>query len=655
MQRRLELSLGADSYTCGKFLNDLPFTVFNTCPVCVGGLVPVFVCMVSLALRLDYATRVTDASAMFINQMGLSYTVYYTAGCWLEDDDSGGLQISRSSFPGQTAPKHDASPPGMPPMTSDRCNPEHFEVAAGEFDAFTGSSLRVENVTNLHARRIDSLKVTPDWRFVIFIGAMANDIGNLYAVGAQQRGATQAVSLLDEKELDKLDEQCQKHSDMVYRAAKAAGASSARQQQHPSQAPVARVAGFKHLQVIIPGQLPFNEDVYVPPDVNASQTYRAAFAFECAEPSAMNSRGGPSGTPLRFSKLAIVDFQLMGALTGSKDFKARARSHLQLVDTTVVEPEGVRGDMRQLVHQLQSQACPRFVPSRMGAELMFVAEDPRPHLEERPTAAPAAWLPQTFMPSRWLALATVPQHGRPLEEKKHDGHVPTSTSSSVDATLLDVGEGGLPQAALLGCPEFVPSLYATTQSLTSRLSARLFKEKNHGARRGTEEHRFGDTFVILTDPSASASVLGVEAQEIAVSLAQEGRRGAVTRVHLLYNIDSLQPADGSKADALQLQLGGCQPIRAAGREGHNRLQWAVETMKSTLTATEAAEYVTWLACITADQRIAIVESANQENWINMSMPYPIWTGKSSQDIWCPRGREEACFEVWSNPNPYNFA
>jgi len=63
-------------------------------------------------------------------------------------------------------------------------------------------------------------------------------------------------------------------------------------------------------------------------------------------------------------------------------------------------------------------------------------------------------------------------------------------------------------------------------------------------------------------------------------------------------------------------------------------------------------FTTWLACLTADQRIAIVESPNTERWINMSMPYPMWTGLPTQDIWCPDDRQEAwCFEVWSNPNP----
>lgn len=365
----------------------------------------------------------------------------------------------------------------------------------------------------------------------------------------------------------------------------------------------------------------------------------------------MDSRGGASGTPLRFSKLAVVDFRLAGSLD-SLGINTKAHSHLQMVDTVVRSPDGAPQELKDIVHTLKSQSCPRFVPSSTGAELMFVAEDPRPKLDERPTVAPSSWLPPTFTPSRLVALAPIPAHGKELTEKNQHGKVPETTSSRVDATLLDVGEGALPQAAIVGCPEFVPSLYAKTESLASTLSEGLFIEKNHGASQGTGERKFGDTFVILTDPSSTASVLGVDSQELAVSLAQEGRRGAINRVHLLYNIGGIGPSSESRSTSKHFNLGGCQPIRAAGPVGHNRLERAIEAMKSTVTASDtASEYVTWLACLTVDQRIAIVESPNQENWINMSMPYPIRMGNAAQDIWCPRGREEACFEVWSNPSP----
>ena len=85
-----------------------------------------------------------------------------------------------------------------------------------------------------------------------------------------------------------------------------------------------------------------------------------------------------------------------------------------------------------------------------------------------------------------------------------------------------------------------------------------------------------------------------------------------------------------------------------------RLQWILETLMDTFSLRhDRREYSTWLACLTADQRIAIVESPERDHWINMSVPYPMWSGHPLQDVWCPEEREEACFEVWSNPNPHD--
>jgi len=216
-----------------------------------------------------------------------------------------------------------------------------------------------------------------------------------------------------------------------------------------------------------------------------------------------------------------------------------------------------------------------------------------------------------------------------------------------EANLLDIGEGALPFAPVSGCPEFVPSLYFSSKNLAETFRENLFDTPEERARAQLAEKKFRDTFVILSDPS-SASVLGVDAQVLAVSLPEGPGTGRVSRVHLLYNVDDA-PGGGASA---RLRLGGCQPIRAAGRKGHMRLQWVLETLMMTLQLhTEKSGYTAWLACLTADQRIAIVESPKREHWINMSMPYPMWTGKSTQAIWCPEEQEEACFEVWSNPNP----
>lgn len=373
----------------------------------------------------------------------------------------------------------------------------------------------------------------------------------------------------------------------------------------------------------------------------------------------MDSIGGPSGVPLRFSKLAVIDFDLLESnfekleqLSPGQSLNAVSRSHLQLVDTNILVPEGAGEDVRQVVASLKSQACPRFVPTRWGTELMFLGEDPRPRPDDTPTPA-SAWGSVSYMPSRWVALAPIPSHGQSLQRKRPEGQLPKPTLSSVSAALVDVGEQALPQVGVRGCPEFVPSLYPAAQSLAARLAEDiLHPSKKPRGRRSAGEERMNDTFVMITDPP-STSVLGVDAQALAVSLATDSRRGAVSRAHLLYNIDVVQPADGSGEQTTRLQLKGCQPIRSAGREGRSRLEWVAETMRSTLTRSPGDEYVAWLACLTADQRVAIVESPDESNWMNMSMPYPVWTGKPTQDVWCPRGREEACFEVWSNPNPNN--
>lgn len=76
---------------------------------------PVFVVCFSAICRLDYATKVTNIGAEIINEMGLSYTVYYTAGCW---------------------PPAVSYAVGQEPKTE--CNTEDFEIAAAEYDALTG-------------------------------------------------------------------------------------------------------------------------------------------------------------------------------------------------------------------------------------------------------------------------------------------------------------------------------------------------------------------------------------------------------------------------------------------------------------------------------------------------------------------------------------
>ena len=50
------------------FCRELPYTFWNTCPLCLCGLMPVFVVCFSALMRLDYATEVTDIGAELINE-----------------------------------------------------------------------------------------------------------------------------------------------------------------------------------------------------------------------------------------------------------------------------------------------------------------------------------------------------------------------------------------------------------------------------------------------------------------------------------------------------------------------------------------------------------------------------------------------------------
>jgi len=613
-------------------------------------------------------------------------------------------------------------------------------------------------VTRLRAHRVDAVKVSPDWRHIVFVARLANDIGNLYAVAADAEDAEQAVPLLGEQQLDALDSQCQLHSKEVLKAAGLAGGGG--QGRGADALTVARLNGYKHLQVIIPGMPALTpggdvDEASVPaPSEGTSPWYRAAFAFECVEPGDAPDLppAGPGLTPLRFSKLAMVDFQLLGLnLTHSMDptrSAAYARSELKIVDAVPVAPEGASSEVRKAVARYTSQACPRFVPSKRGNELLFVAEDLDP-AQRSSQPSPTAWLSPALQPARRLALASVPEEvgraprrrlpetrdknqnviiccaaftapclacaegqsvdeyclspgsaavpgcegaeapGKELqaccterrarclacyegksveqfcaESGKHMGVAGCEEDVQdisalqplefqairAEAALVDVGQGALPYAPVRGCPEFVPRPYFETESLAAAFTGNIFRTPGEEAAAELEEQRARDTFAVLTDPS-SASVLGVDAQVLAVALPEGPGTGAVSRVQLLYNVGA-SPGGPFGPAGQQLRLGGCQPIRAAGRTSHMRLQSVLETLMLTLQLRSMKSgLVTWLACLTADQRVAIVQSSERDHWINMSMPYPLHTGQATQGVWCPEERQEACFEVWSNPNP----
>eukprot|EP00405_Crypthecodinium_cohnii_P014535 CAMPEP_0206444934 /NCGR_PEP_ID=MMETSP0324_2-20121206/15197_1 /ASSEMBLY_ACC=CAM_ASM_000836 /TAXON_ID=2866 /ORGANISM="Crypthecodinium cohnii, Strain Seligo" /LENGTH=813 /DNA_ID=CAMNT_0053913031 /DNA_START=236 /DNA_END=2677 /DNA_ORIENTATION=+ len=788
-------------YSCDTLCDDLPYTFWNTCPLCFCGLLPVLVLVFSAAFRLDYATHVTDIGAEIINDFGLSYTVYYTAGCLPPEED--GRSDVVKGYLEELEWRQQAS-------RKPQCNTEHFEVASAEFDAVTGSLLKVHNVTNLHARKVDAVKVTPDWRFILFAAALANDVGNLYVVPAEQRETDQTVPILSESQLDAMDQECQDLSDSVLKVmlegstSFSSSPSSSESGQKGVAAPrVARLAGFKHLQVIIPGVPPIEsgEDLDAPLFQDASEglsslVYRAAFAFRCQEVLPVAKA---DVHPIKFSRLAVVDFRLEGLNEFSLErhrWLARAKSDLQLVESHTVNIANDAATSTLEPQKLKSQACPRFVPSAKGSRLLFVTEDPTPQVSRTLDLDDlddlGSWKNEQALPrKRWLALSEIfkssslleQQHlqnltlqrsaewrsrlsGGPLLNSRQLDETEASTASAAEgsesplpttsakltATMaaavapflttetakstttvmtttkaatsaappahlsgsftnqqlhpevrrsesppllleLDVGQGGLPRAPIRGCPEFVPSLYVTTEDPKKHDSVGLSETDAAASTRkrvsvgGDEGHlvptrKFRDTFVVVSEPSSS-SVLHVQPQMLTAALAAGDDLGSVESVRWLYDVtrapfpEDLESILASVAGSTEsstagkkmlsaeatslhwpeqpLSLAGCQPIRAAGRQGHVRLAWISETlMKSfNLRRSGADEYSTWLACLTADQKIAIVSSGKRDQWVNMSMPYPMWTGRSVQDLWCSPESEEACFEVWSNPNPHD--
>jgi len=574
--------------------------------------------------RLDYATQVTDIGAELINEMGLSYTVYYTAGCWPQ---SGPLsQIQRRAH----------------------CNPEDFEIAASEFDAVTGTLLREKNVTRLHAKRLTAVKVTPDWRFVTFIGSLAQDVGNLYAVDAQDTDAPEAIPLLSQVQLTSLDAACEMHTRPVREVLQ-----EAKPKMRFLQDP-ARLVGLKHLQVIIPGTSGSLEGLPIQPP-GTSLVYRAAVSFTCRQ----QSMEAPA---IEFSKLAVVDFQLknltgpVGPL-GSKQ-KAFAASQIRILSSDAMSPRGANKRAVSMAKRYLSHCCPRFVPSKQGAELLFVAEDVAP-------LHSGHWSPVVSLPTRVLAQMQLLDKivtGRKLEAWRHVAEKDNLTRSDLaemmerheaeilsqgadeintQSQMLSMGDHEMPFAPVKGCPEFVPSLYSSTQSLQEAVSSDLFESEEQRLREQRLRDQTRDSFVCMTDPSSN-SVLGIDAQVIAGSLAQGPPMGEVSFRQLLYNVQSLRSG---------LVLGGCKPIRAAGRQGHMRMQSALESVMKTLRLSDdRIKYTTWLACLTSDQKVAIVESEDTKHWINMSMPYPFWT-PHDPFVWCNQDYQESCFEVWSNPNP----
>ncbi|CAE8695479.1 unnamed protein product, partial [Polarella glacialis] len=291
-----------------------------------------------------------------------------------------------------------------------------------------------------------------------------------------------------------------------------------------------------------------------------------------------------------------------------------------------------------------TEAKQKVAEARRREEARTAVEEARKAEEARHRAAAAT----AAKASRAAAAKRVQDAARAALMMRQESTILAGAEElRASSLMLDIGERALPFAPVSGCPEFVPSLLHSTPSLAQTFKDSFLKSPDEQAEEEVERSKLRDSFVVLSDPSSN-SVLGVDAQVLAGSLPLGAPTGEVLGVSLLYNVNSAMGTGGHE----RLRIGGCQPIRAAGRTGHMRMQFALETVMNTFQVdNEKKEYSAWLACLTADQRVAIVESPKREHWINMSMPFPTWTGKQTQGVWCPDDQQESCFEVWSNPNP----
>jgi len=402
----------------------------------------------------------------------------------------------------------------------------------------------------------------------------------------------------------------------------------------------------------------------------------------------MSSMGAPASELLKFSALAVVDFELIGF---NMTNVGSVRSVLLPLNLTLDIPEVVDTSVAaasswrpKVAKTFTSMSCPRFIPTSRGTRLLFVAE------HETPTRGLEASYPMGQQPilQRRLAVADLPT-GHVIKSDEDfqpnwlsglTGGFLRSSQRAQSPLVVDVGAHSLPNAPVHGCPEFVPSLYVTPRSITDtmmenwkKIKKKLLSGSQLEEQPQLDKYKQGDTFVFTSYTYGSASVLGVDAQVVAASLDDGGSGGQVSNAHLLYNVDAMPKSitngmnerpssDGAINEEEQLlRLEGCKPIRAAGRKGHMRLEWAFETLLTTLRVqTERGGYTTWLACTTADQKVAIVQSPKRSHWVNFSMPFPIQRrhplhAATLQNVWCPRDQEDECFEVWSSPNPNEMA
>ena len=209
-------------------------------------------------------------------------------------------------------------------------------------------------------------------------------------------------------------------------------------------------------EVIIPGipALEFGGSLKGLPvqPVGSSMVYRAAMSFTCRQPLSMQE-----AVPIEFSLLAIVDFQLKELFTAKK----QAASEVRIVHTEPETPHNADEGASEKAKRYLSQSCPRFVPSKQGAELIFVSED------VAPSDLGAPWAASVDLPRRLLAqmqlLETSVEGKRRLTwqnvaPEASEALARGAEEISVKSRMLKLGEHEMPFAPVVGCPEFVAGL-----------------------------------------------------------------------------------------------------------------------------------------------------------------------------------------------------
>lgn len=390
---------GNDGFRHDAWCFDLPYLLWNTCPLCVCGLLPVFLVSVSAIFGVDYATQVADLGAQITSDIGLSYTVFYTAGCWPP-------LVTTAASPALAAASTKAGTAGVASGTQAkqrgpmRCSSDSFEVAVSQFDSITGTLLRVRNITRLRAKQINVVTSTPDSKYVVFSGKLGHtdfttttadprtaprmpgpdvDGPNLWLVGISETDAPRVTPLMTGEQLNALRGQCRNRTS-------------------------GELSAILHLQLIAAEQA---EDAKS--DEAVADRYRTAFAYEC-------STRAPAGgvATARVSGLAILDLEVEKLIVTTDQQIVNTSRELTLDEAfplTYVARSKLRildfdGPGAGAAPATVSLTCPRFVPSKFGHELLLVVDTSRSSSSSTSSGSSSAV--HGGMVSRRLAFATLP-------------------------------------------------------------------------------------------------------------------------------------------------------------------------------------------------------------------------------------------------------